>query len=63
MKQHLTYLEKDCENKPKKIRVDNGKEYVNDELKAWCKDRGIDLQITVPYSPEQNDVSERLIEL
>jgi hypothetical protein len=59
MKQHLTYLERRCENRPKKVRVDNGKEYINNELLTWCKDRGIEIQMTAPYSPEQNGVSER----
>src|SRR6267154_1237001 len=59
MKQHLMYLERRWENKPRKIRVDNGKEYINNELLTWCKDKEIEIQTTAPYTPEQNGVTER----
>src|SRR6267154_3649460 len=52
-------LERCWENKPRKIRVDNGKEYINNELLTWCKDKGIEIQTTAPYTPEQNGVAER----
>lgn len=43
-----------------KLRADNGGEYVPNELKAYCKERGIQLSFTVPYNPEMNAISERL---
>lgn len=43
-----------------KLRADNGGEYVSNELKAYCKERGIELSFTVPYNPEMNSIAERL---
>lgn len=44
----------------KALRSDNGKEYVNEEFDKLCKEFGIKRQFTVPYSPEQNGMSERM---
>lgn len=44
----------------KKIRSDNGKEYVNLRMKAIMEKCGIRHELTVPYSPQQNGVAERL---
>lgn len=41
------------------LRVDNGKEYVNQNMKELRKTRGIQLELTAPYTPEQNGCSER----
>ena len=41
------------------IRSDNGKEYTSAEFNRYCEDAGIEHQLTTPYTPEQNRVSER----
>jgi len=41
------------------IRSDNGKEYTSSEFNLYCEEAGIDHQLTAPYTPEQNSVSER----
>ncbi len=46
--------------KPKAIRVDRRKEFLSDQLKDWCEERGIEIQLTAPYSPSQNGVAERM---
>ena len=38
--------------------MDNSKEYINNALLAWCREVGINLQVTAPYLPVQNGVSE-----
>ena len=43
-----------------KLRCDNGREYVGKNLQNFCKEKGIQLVLTVPYTPQQNGVSERL---
>ena len=43
----------------KAICADNGHEYVNNDLQSWCLDHGIEIQMTAPYTPEQNGVAER----
>ncbi|KAJ4713761.1 Retrovirus-related Pol polyprotein from transposon TNT 1-94 [Melia azedarach] len=45
--------------KVKKLRTDNGKEYISNEFDKFCEDAGIQHQLTVPYSPQQNGVCER----
>lgn len=43
-----------------RLRCDNGGEYTGKAMKKFCRKRGIQLEMTVPYTPEQNGVSERL---
>lgn len=45
--------------KPKIIRSDRGREYINDILISYMKKEGIRAQYTAPYSPQQNSVAER----
>lgn len=42
------------------LRCDNGGEYRNKEFELFCKQKGIQVEWTVPYTPEQNCVSERM---
>jgi len=44
---------------PKVIRSDRGGEYVNENLHNFFKSEGIISQFTVPYTPQQNGVTER----
>jgi transposase InsO family protein len=41
------------------IRIDNGTEYGGGALKAYCSGRGILIEYTAAYTPEQDGVSER----
>lgn len=43
-----------------KLRTDNGGEYYSNEFIKFCKSKGIELTPTVPYTPQQNGVSERM---
>lgn len=45
--------------KPKKLRSDNGGEYIDKELQDYLKSEGIEFQHTVAYTPQQNGVAER----
>jgi len=49
VKEYLTHL-RTQDKKPKAIRVDRGKEFVNDDLKTWCREQGIEIHMTAPYS-------------
>ena len=59
VKEYITYL-KTHGKIPRAIRIDRGKEFVNDELQRWCKQNGLEVQMTAPYSPSQNGVAERM---
>jgi transposase InsO family protein len=45
---------------PKAIQIDRGKEFINNKLEKWCKEKGIEIHLTAPYSPSQNGVAERM---
>lgn len=45
--------------KPKRVRKDNGGEYVNCAFDEYLKQQGIEHQRTAPYSPQQNGVAGR----
>lgn len=59
-KEFKNFVENQLDTKIKSLRSDNGKEYVNETFDKFCKDSGIRRQFTVPYSPEQNGMSERM---
>lgn len=46
-------------SKISRLRCDNGGEYKNGDFLNFCKQNGIQVEFTVPYTPEQNGVSER----
>ena len=41
------------------LRSDNGKEYTLAEFNLFCEEAGIEHQLTIPYTLEQNGVSKR----
>jgi len=43
----------------KVLRLDNSTKYGGDKLLSFLKERGIKLELIVPYTPEQDGVSER----
>jgi transposase InsO family protein len=59
VKDYIAHL-KASGKSPRAIRSDRGKEFVNDNLRNWCDEQGIEMQLTGPYSPAQNGVAERM---
>ena len=45
---------------PRWIRINNGKEFVNEEMKKWAVEKRITIETTAPYLPSQNRDAERL---
>lgn len=48
------------ERKIARLRSDNGTEYINEELVEYCEKLGIAMEPSVPYTPQQNGVAERM---
>jgi transposase InsO family protein len=40
------------------ICTNNGREYTSNEFESYLRQHGIKHQTTVPYNPQQNDVTE-----
>lgn len=59
IKDYIQKVKTQFDRKPKFIRSNRGKEYINAELKTFLKQEGIQVQYTVAYSPQQNGVAER----
>ena len=59
VKNHLTYLE-NHEKRPESIRIDEGKEFDNQDLHDWCQSKGIKIEMTAPDSSSQNGLAERM---
>lgn len=59
-KEYYNYATKHFGKHLLKLRSDNGGEYVSNELQQFCRDKGIKLEYTVPYSPQMNGVAERI---
>ena len=53
-------IERQTERKVKILRTDNGMEFCSKQFKYYCKSEGIVRHYTVPYTPQQNGVAERM---
>ena len=52
-------IENHTENKIKTFRSDNGIEFTSNEFKDLCKELRIKRELSTPYNPQQNGVTER----
>jgi transposase InsO family protein len=53
------FVENQTRKRIKSLRPDNGGEYTSHAFKKFCVEVGIKRELTVPYTPHQNGVSER----
>ncbi len=53
-------VEKSSKNKVKTLRTDNGGEYTSTQFTNYLNSEGIRHELTIPKTPEQNGVAERL---
>lgn len=60
LKEYVKRVEACWNSKGCKIRCNNGKEYINEDILTWCKRRGIIIDNTTPYTPQLNGKAERL---
>ena len=54
IKEQVAKIEQKFGKAPRWIRINNGKEFVNKEIKKWVAEKGITIETTAPYSPSQN---------
>ena len=59
IKEYVKYVQTKFRITPKKIRSDRGGEYTGEELKNFFKAEGIQMELTTPYTPQQNGCAER----
>ena len=52
-------MENQTERRIQALKSDNGGEYTSKEFDGYCRQEGIQRQLTVPYTPEHNGVAER----
>lgn len=58
-KRFIAEVETKLDQKVKTLRTDRGREYLSDMFKGFCEEKGIQRQLTIPYTPQQNGVAER----
>ena len=59
-KEWKVMVERQTEKKVKKLRTDNRMEFCSNEFDSYCKSEGIVRHYTVPDTPQQNGVAERM---
>ncbi|KRX50952.1 Retrovirus-related Pol polyprotein from transposon TNT 1-94 [Trichinella murrelli] len=59
IKDYVATLHTKFGRNPVTLRTDNGREYVNQRLRNFLREKGIEHQFSAPYTPEQNGVAER----
>ena len=42
------------------LRSDNGREYTSSEFSAYLTQEGIRQELTIPHTPQQNRIAERM---
>ena len=58
-KRFVAEVENQHEKSLKTLRTDHGHEYLSDQFKDLCEEKGICRQLTIPNTPQQNGVVER----
>jgi transposase InsO family protein len=61
LQNQVTFSETQTGNKVKRLHLDNTPEFVSGQVKDWYKSKGIRLEPTTTYIPEQNGISKRSI--
>jgi hypothetical protein len=59
IKEYVKFVQTKFRKTPKKIRSDRGGEYLSEQLQSFLRNEGIQVELTNPYTPEQNGCAER----
>ena len=52
-------VENQLDNNIKVLRTDQGHEYLSEQFKKLCNEKGIHRQLTITETPQQNGIPER----
>nr|KYP36396.1 Retrovirus-related Pol polyprotein from transposon TNT 1-94 [Cajanus cajan] len=55
-----TLIQNQLETKLKVLRTDNGLEFLSEQFAEFCRNQGIKRHRTVPHTPQQNGLAERM---
>ena len=58
-KEFKSLIENHSERRINTTKTDNGGEYTSKYFESFCKEVGINKELTTPYNPQQNGVAER----
>ncbi|RDX95194.1 hypothetical protein CR513_22319, partial [Mucuna pruriens] len=56
---NMTHVENQSNSRIQILRLDNRKEYVDNQFQQFCVEAGTKHQLIAPYTPQQNGVNER----
>jgi len=57
-KYFVVAVQTQLERRVKILRIDRGREYLSDMFKEFCEKKGIQRQLMIPRTPQQNGVAE-----
>ena len=57
-KHYINLVENQLDKKIKTLRRDRGREYILEQFKDLCDEKGISRQLTIPGTPQQNGVTK-----
>jgi len=57
-KRFVIEIETQLERRVEILQTDRGREYLSDKLKEFCEKKGIQRQLTIPRTPQQDGVTE-----
>ena len=55
----MNLVKNQMERAIKTLRIDRGREYLSEQFRKLCENKGIRRQLTIPGAPQQNGVAER----
>ena len=58
-KTFMNIVENQLDRRIKALRTDRGREYLSEEFKTLCDEKGIEHQLSIPRTPQYNGVAER----
>jgi len=59
LQQYVAWIENQSGQRVKRLRSDNGGEYISHSVTEFLRRKGIEHEFTMPYTAEQNGVAER----